>query len=112
MRGNEKTVPVKDFFKWLWGDVGIRFHLEYHRGILTYFVIQLECLINDEWQGIIRYDNSHGFCHKDTIYPDGSQSKEDLSHLTVKQVVQMARLDIESRWEFYVQRYKEWLSKC
>src|SRR6266568_2054017 len=39
------------------------------------FNIQLEILRGEGWLGVARYDNAHGFCHRDTLHPDGSPDK-------------------------------------
>jgi hypothetical protein len=44
------------------------------RHILDY-TVQLELWREGNWYPIVRFDNAHGFCHRDTIHPDGSQDK-------------------------------------
>lgn len=39
----------------------VRFELDRNRVIE--FVVQLECLLNDQWTPIVRYDTAHGFAH-------------------------------------------------
>ena len=45
---------------------------------ITDFVVQYEILIDDKWYPVVRYDTSHGYAHKDRIYPDGSMEKVTL----------------------------------
>jgi hypothetical protein len=33
------------------------------------FTVQLEIRIIDQWLPIVRYDNAHGYCHRDTLHP-------------------------------------------
>ena len=42
---------------------------------LLKFTVQLEALWQGKWQAMVRYDNAHGFCHRDTLHPHGSQDK-------------------------------------
>jgi hypothetical protein len=37
--------------------------------------LQLEVWYQGEWVPVVRYDNAHGFCHRDALHPDGSQDK-------------------------------------
>jgi hypothetical protein len=37
--------------------------------------VQLEIFYGGSWEAIVRYDNAHGFCHRDTLQSDGSQDK-------------------------------------
>jgi hypothetical protein len=39
------------------------------------YTVQLEIRQDEAWLPIVRYDNAHGFCHCDTIHPDGTQDK-------------------------------------
>jgi hypothetical protein len=39
------------------------------------YAVQLEAFYNGAWQPVVRYDNAHGFCHCDTIHPDGTHDK-------------------------------------
>jgi hypothetical protein len=39
------------------------------------FMVQLEIWFRGNWQPIVRYDNAHGFCHRDTIHADGTREK-------------------------------------
>ena len=48
------------------------------KGTIVKFVVQYEALIENKWRAIIRYDNSHGFAHKDIIHYNGEQEKQPL----------------------------------
>ena len=43
------------------------------------YTVQLEIQLGDGWRPIVRYDNAHGFCHCDTIHPDGTQDKSPIT---------------------------------
>ena len=49
-------------------------YLRQAKQILEY-TVQLELWHMQTWKPVVRYDNAHGFCHCDTIHPDGSQDK-------------------------------------
>ena len=53
----------------------------YHKtskGKVIGFVVQLEVLVGDQWQAVIRYDCAHGFVHIDRYYLDGRKAKKEL----------------------------------
>jgi len=37
------------------------------KGRVIDFVVQYETFINKEWFPVVRYDNSHGFAHRDLL---------------------------------------------
>ena len=39
---------------------------------LVQYTVQMELRYHEQWQPVVRYDNAHGFCHRDTIQADGS----------------------------------------
>lgn len=39
------------------------------------FTVQLEANCSGAWRPVVRYDNAHGFCHRDTLHADGTQEK-------------------------------------
>lgn len=41
------------------------------RGKVGAFTVQLECLLEDRWHPVIRYDTAHGQAHIDLIDPKG-----------------------------------------
>lgn len=54
---------------------------------------------------IVRYDCSHGFFHKDVMYPDGSKEKTEMTFDSLKNASQYASQDLKDRWEWYKERY-------
>src|SRR5947208_1583347 len=69
------------------------------------FVVQLEIWHRENWRPIVRYDNAHGFCHRDNLHPDGSQDKSPLLLGDVNEVFTFAIEDLRSNWEIYRSRY-------
>jgi len=44
----------------------------YHKtekGVIIYFVVQLEILLENNWEPVKRYDCAHGISHIDILYP-------------------------------------------
>src|SRR5205823_5744893 len=56
----------------------IRCGYKRHGKYILQFMVQLEILHEGTWQAVVRYDNAHGFCHRDTLHPDGTQDKTTL----------------------------------
>ena len=79
------------------------------RGRISEFVAQLECLIDDEWHVIVRYDTAHGFAHRDILLPDGTQEKTELSVSDFNEALTFAQLDLKTNWRTYRARYERWL---
>lgn len=52
----------------------VRFETE-HGEVTSIIVIQYEAFIDGEWRAIVRYDEAHGFFHKDVLWPSGDQEK-------------------------------------
>ena len=43
------------------------------RSNIVAFTVQLECLINERWYNVVRYDSAHGQSHIDLINPQGKE---------------------------------------
>jgi hypothetical protein len=39
------------------------------------YKVQVEIKHGGRWKPVVRYDNAHGFCHRDILHPDGTQDK-------------------------------------
>ncbi len=69
------------------------------------FTVQLEALRQDAWRAVVRYDNAHGFCHRDTIHADGTQDKTALFVGDVNATFTYAIEDLKANWPAYHARY-------
>jgi hypothetical protein len=70
------------------------------------FVVQLEIAQDDgTWRPVVRYDNSHGYCHRDTIRADGSQEKTPVQG-NANQTFSFAVEDLKSSWRTYLSQYQ------
>src|SRR5438045_724931 len=69
------------------------------------FTVQLEILQDEHWHAVVRYDNAHGFCHRDTIHADGSQDKTAVFVGDVSATFTYAIDDRKANWSAYQARY-------
>lgn len=54
---------------------------------------------------IVRYDCSHGFFHRDVLYPGSEKEKQTINITNLEDALNYAEQDIKDRWEFYKERY-------
>jgi hypothetical protein len=72
------------------------------------FVVQYEARFNDQWEPVIRYDQAHGFLHRDRIDPRGELSRKDRTpYGTLKSALTEAIREIEINWPEYRWWYEE-----
>jgi len=81
------------------------YHVWEH-GSIVEFRIQYEALIEGKWHAIVRYDSAHGKPHKDTLHPDGLQTKEWLTFYSNAEVLTIGQRDIMENWPAYRARYE------
>ncbi len=79
----------------------IRAHFTVDKGEVIDFLVQYETRIGERWYAVVRFDTAHGFPHIDILHFDGSKDKFSLSHLTPKDALTMAQLDVGQNWERY-----------
>lgn len=75
------------------------------KGVITGFVVQYEILHVGRWMPVVRYDNAHGFAHKDVMHPDGTKDKILIGEASLSDALSMADKDIRENWENYRERY-------
>ena len=97
----------KEFFKSLdeSGVVRLRFRISTTKGKVRCFVVQLESLIDGEWKTVVRYDNAHGFVHRDVMDAKGREKGKDILLLDVGSSIAFAEQDLVDRWEWYVDSF-------
>lgn len=83
----------------------LRFRVATVGGAVVFFVVQLEILVDGEWRVVVRYDNSHGFTHRDEFDARGRETKKDIPLPDCSTAVQYAEQDLIDRWEWYRDRY-------
>ena len=69
------------------------------------FTVQLEIRISETWVPVIRYDNAHGFCHRDMLHPDKTQDKTQIFVGDVNATFTFAIEDLRTQWRSYRDRY-------
>ena len=69
------------------------------------YTVQLELRPADTWRPVVRYDNAHGFCHRDVLHADGSQEKTPVFYGDANETFTRAIEDLQSNWEAYVARF-------
>lgn len=72
---------------------------------IVQYTVQLEIRIGDDWRPVVRYDNAHGFCHRDTVHPDGSQEKVPVFYGSANDTFTHAIDDLRANWEAQRARY-------
>src|SRR2546426_12055570 len=89
------------------GTEDVRLRCTYHRTgrIVDQFTVQLEVLLQANWHPVVRYDNAHGFSHRDTLHPDGSQDKSGLFFGDTNETFIFAIEDLRTNWAAYRDRY-------
>lgn len=87
----------------------VRFTVE--RGKIQRFMIQLECRISEKWYAIVRYDNAHGFAHRDLFRPRYPAEKTQLDVVNLNVALTFAQNDILKNWLTYRRRFEKWLSE-
>lgn len=75
------------------------------------FTVQLEAYSDDRWRPVVRYDNSHGFCHRDTLHADGTQDKTRVFVGDINTTFTHAIDDLKANWQDQVARYLKEISQ-
>ncbi len=76
------------------------------RGIqVEQFTVQLEILHLENWWPVVRYDNAHGFCHRDTLHPDGAQDKTPISVGDLNETFTYAIEELRRSWKTHRARF-------
>lgn len=82
----------------------VRAWLEREDGRVLRFAVQLELNIGGEWRTAIRYDNAHGFCHRDLIRRDGTTEKTPIFWGDNNQTFTTAMTELRREWKVHYQR--------
>jgi hypothetical protein len=89
------------------GQARMRCHYKRKGKSILQYTVQLELLHEGVWKPIVRYDNAHGFCHRDTVHPDGSQEKTPIFIGTANDTFTWAIKEAQGNWEAHVKRFLE-----
>jgi hypothetical protein len=78
----------------------------WERGQITEFRIQYEALIAGQWHSVVRYDCAYNRPHRDTLHPDGTETKEWYSSHSNAEVLTLGQRDIRENWRNYRAQYE------
>lgn len=78
---------------------------ETERGTVVRFVVQLEFRMELEWLPVVRYDNAHGFAHRD-VYHGKSLIKKESLDLGLEVALNYGDWDINENWQNYIAHFK------
>jgi hypothetical protein len=99
------TVERKWFIRVAPEEARIRCGLGRLKGRVLRFTVQLEILHEESWIPVVRYDNAHGFCHRDTLHADGTQDKTGVFIGDLNETFTYAIADLKANWESHRDRY-------
>ena len=75
----------------------IRMKIRTEKGKIIDIVVQYESLLNNKWTAIVRYDCSHGFFHRDVLYPNNEKEKQAITILSMADALNYAEQDLKDR---------------
>lgn len=85
----------------------LRVHFLTENGrVIAIFVVQYEAYIGGEWRAIVRYDEAHGFFHRDVLSPSGKQTKSAESAAEKGLALTQALDDLKRNWRSYRRVYE------
>lgn len=93
------------------GDDRLRIKIETEKGRVVDMVVQYEAKFEENWHAVVRYDCSHGFLHRDVMFPGNKKEKHLLDIPDLKTALLYAEQDIKDRWKWYRDRYRRRLKK-
>jgi hypothetical protein len=103
--GAPRTVERRWIEDLLPGEVQLRCFYRRSGKTLDQFTVQLELIDKGTWSPIVRYDNAHGFCHRDTVHADGTQEKLAIYWGDLNQTFTYAIEDLKANWQAHRDRY-------
>ena len=69
------------------------------------YAVQLEIWHEGTWQPVVRFDNAHGFCHRDDVHPDGTQTKTATFVGSANDTFTRAIEEVQAHWETHRNRF-------
>lgn len=89
------------------GQEWIRYRFTIDRGQVRTFTIQYETTAGEERMPVVRYDNAHGFAHRDLLDRRGRIIAKNplVGTPTPKEALQIGEQDILDNWQRYRQRF-------
>lgn len=75
--------------------------------VVSIIVIQYEAFIDGKWRAIVRFDEAHGFFHRDVMSPTGEQEKHVQTAVNKEMALNDAINHIKHFWRTYRQAYED-----
>ena len=75
--------------------------------VLAIIVIQYEAYIDGKWRPIVRFDEAHGFFHRDIMHPSGTQEKTAHSSSDKGLALPEAIEEIKENWQTYREEFEK-----
>jgi hypothetical protein len=72
---------------------------------IVQFTVQIEVFYAGHWRPVVRYDNAHGFCHRDTIHADGTQEKYPIYYGDMNATFTRAIDELRGNWPAHCARF-------
>ncbi|MFQ5858686.1 MAG: hypothetical protein ACE5LU_24050 [Anaerolineae bacterium] len=86
----------------------LRVHFVTERGqVKAIVVIQYEAYIDGKWRPIVRFDEAHGYFHRDVMSPTGEQEKTAKPGSDKGLALTQAIEDIKRQWRSYRKAYED-----
>jgi hypothetical protein len=86
----------------------LRIHFIVEEGrVVKIVVVQYEAYIDGQWRAIVRFDEAHGFFHKDIMSPSGRQAKIAQPASDRNMALTDAINDIKQFWRVCRQAYED-----
>lgn len=89
------------------GENRLRLRIVVEKRKVVDIIVQYEAKLEDKWYGIVRYDCSHGFFHRDVLHPNGDKDKYPIAITNLNDALLYAEQDIKDRWKWYRERFKK-----
>ncbi len=104
MNGTQSTERFW-FIEFPSGEARLRCWFQRRNRTIERITVQLEIRYAARWLAVARYDNAHGFCHRDDLHPDGSQDKTRVFIGDVNETFTYAIDELRANWQSFRDRY-------
>jgi hypothetical protein len=87
------------------GEARMRCSYKRRGRVILEYTVQLEIPLEGVWRPVVRFDNAHGFCHRDDLHPDGTQDKTAMFVGTANDTFTRAIKEVSTNWETHRNRF-------
>jgi len=84
----------------------VHFTTEYGQ-VIAIVLVQYEAYIDGKWRAIVRFDEAHGFFHRDIMSPFGEQNKIAIPASDKKYALTESISEIKRFWQIYRKIYED-----